>query len=64
MIQREARSGVIVGMLQETTCGACRMELPADTVRDLRAGPDVARCPLCQRILIVRSEPVDATEED
>lgn len=50
---RSQRSGVIVGVLKGSCCGACRMELPAETVRELTEGEPITECPLCRRILIV-----------
>jgi predicted nucleic acid-binding Zn-ribbon protein len=48
------RHGSAVGMLAEGRCGACRVGLPALKVAALEAGPDIATCPSCGRILIVR----------
>jgi predicted nucleic acid-binding Zn-ribbon protein len=45
---------VAVGVLADTRCSACRVGLPAGKVAALNAGPDVAVCPSCGRILIVR----------
>lgn len=53
---RESRHGIAVGTLQGSMCGACRVTLPAGKVSDLENGPDVAACPSCGRILIVRGE--------
>jgi predicted nucleic acid-binding Zn-ribbon protein len=52
----ESKGGVAVGILSGATCGACRMELPADRVDELVSGPDIGECPLCHRLLIVRAE--------
>lgn len=54
--KRAAKPGVVVGVLSGVTCGACRMELPVETARDLRDGAEVSECPLCQRILIVSAD--------
>ena len=56
---RAERAGVIIGVLTESACGACRMELPAEEAKRLREGPPVATCPLCRRILVVRTEEVE-----
>jgi len=52
---REAKGGVGVGKLEDTTCSACRMSLPAERVRDLSNGPDIAMCPQCRRLIVVRN---------
>jgi uncharacterized protein len=50
-----ARHGVVaVGVLSDGRCSACRVGLPAGKIATLEAGPDIADCPGCQRILIVR----------
>lgn len=53
---RAAKSGVAVGLLEGERCSACRMDLPAEALRALHAGPDVAVCPQCRRLIVVRSE--------
>lgn len=53
---KAARSGVVIGVLKESMCGACRMELPAETVAELKSGDPIAVCPLCKRILVVTHE--------
>jgi hypothetical protein len=41
------------------------MELPAETVRELKAGDIVGECPLCRRILLVGYDPeTDVTGAD
>lgn len=50
---RSTRHGVAVGILQGDMCSACRMDLPAERVQALEAGPDIGECPSCKRILIV-----------
>jgi predicted nucleic acid-binding Zn-ribbon protein len=52
---RATRHGVGIGVLEDTRCSACRVGLPAGRVAELNAGPGVATCPSCGRILIVRS---------
>lgn len=51
---RESKGGIGVGVLQDGTCSACRVQLPAERVHALKAGPDTAQCPNCRRILVVR----------
>ncbi len=53
---RETKGGVGVGRLEDTTCSACRMSLPAERVRELQAGDDISMCPQCRRLIVVRSE--------
>lgn len=53
---RASKGGVGVGRLEGDACSACRMSLPAERVRELQTGPDVAVCPQCRRILVVRSD--------
>lgn len=52
---REAKSGIGVGQLNDETCSACRMALPAEKRRDLHAGDDIGICPQCGRLLVVRT---------
>jgi uncharacterized protein len=52
---RENKGGVAVGRLEGDTCSACRMSLPAERIRELNAGPDVAVCPHCHRLIVVRA---------
>jgi len=49
-----AHHGTAVGVLAEGMCSACRVGLPSTKVQRLEEGPDVALCPNCGRILIVR----------
>ena len=53
---RESKGGVAVGRLEGDQCSACRMTLPMERVRELEAGPDVAMCPQCRRMIVVRTE--------
>jgi len=53
---REAKGGVAVGRLEGAMCSACRMDLPAERVKELGEGPDVGICPQCRRLIVVRSE--------
>jgi predicted nucleic acid-binding Zn-ribbon protein len=51
---REGKGGVAVGRLDGDTCSACRMSLPAERISELTSGPDVATCPHCHRLIVVR----------
>jgi predicted nucleic acid-binding Zn-ribbon protein len=51
---RASRHGIGVGVLAEGRCSACRVGLPAGKVAALEHGPDIATCPSCGRVLIVR----------
>ncbi len=53
---REAKSGIGVGVLLGNACSACRMELPAEVVIELRAGDSITVCPACHRLLIILPE--------
>lgn len=55
-----AKGGIGAAKLLEVTCSACRVELPAERLRELREGPDVGLCPNCRRLLVVRGD--DASE--
>lgn len=50
---RESKHGIAVGMLKGDLCSACRTQIPAHEAQALHAGPEVAECPNCRRILIV-----------
>lgn len=52
---RAAKGGVGVGRLENDTCTACRMALPAERVRDLTNGDDIGVCPQCRRLIVVRT---------
>lgn len=50
---RRRKAGVAVARVQGGTCSACHVSVP-DTVRRAARNPnDVARCPNCERILVV-----------
>ncbi|MBE0475769.1 MAG: hypothetical protein IBX62_01515 [Coriobacteriia bacterium] len=51
---RASKGGIGVGVLEGDTCSACRVQLPAEKLHSLRSGEDVARCPNCRRLLVVR----------
>jgi len=50
---RESKGGVGVGRLDGETCTACRMVLPAERVRELSNGPEIAVCPQCRRLIVI-----------
>ncbi len=50
----EAKGGIGAARLLDVACSACRIELPAERVRELRDGPDIGICPNCRRLLVVR----------
>lgn len=50
---RQAKHGIAVGALQGDICSACRTQIPAGKVQALDAGPAVAECPNCKRILVI-----------
>jgi predicted nucleic acid-binding Zn-ribbon protein len=52
---RAAKHGIAVGRLEGDSCGVCQVNIPAHRLEALAGGPDVGTCPLCQRLLIVRS---------
>ena len=49
-----AKGGIGAARLNGETCSACRVELPAERVCELRDGPDIGLCPNCRRLLVVR----------
>lgn len=55
-----AKGGIGAAKLLEIACSVCRVELPAERLRELREGPDIGLCPNCRRLLVVRGD--DATE--
>jgi predicted nucleic acid-binding Zn-ribbon protein len=56
---RRSKHGIAVGVLSEGMCSACRVGLPAGEIDALEHGPDIAACPCCGRILVVRGGSVD-----
>lgn len=56
---RSAKGGIGAASLQGLMCTACRMELPAQRVEELRAGPQIAICPACRRLLVIGTEHED-----
>lgn len=54
---RESKGGVGVGELDDATCTACRMSLPAERVRALtESEEDIGTCPQCRRLIVVRRD--------
>ena len=54
---RDQKGGIGVGKLEDTTCSACRMELPAERIKELReADSDVGVCPECKRLIVVSQD--------
>lgn len=53
---RASRAGLGAGRLSGQSCTACRMELPAQRVQELSAGPEIGICPNCKRLLVVGGE--------
>lgn len=51
--KKKRHAGVGVGALSSGICTACRMELTALEVNDLRNGPPLSTCPQCQRLIVV-----------
>lgn len=52
--QAAARAGgTAVGRLEANQCTACRIELSMADVGELYAGPPLATCPQCRRLLVV-----------
>jgi predicted nucleic acid-binding Zn-ribbon protein len=51
---KESKHGIAVGVLKGDLCSACRTQIPAHEAQALHAGPEVAECPNCKRILVVR----------
>lgn len=53
---KDAKAGIGVGRLDGDSCTACRMQLPAEVVASLLAGPDIGICSHCHRLIVVRLE--------
>ena len=54
---RDQKGGIGVGKLEDATCSACRMELPAERVKELRdSGSDVGVCPECKRLIVISED--------
>jgi predicted nucleic acid-binding Zn-ribbon protein len=59
---RDSKGGVGIGKLENGTCTACRMALPAERLNDLHNGPDIGVCPQCRRLIVVRGTDVEGGE--
>lgn len=55
--------GVGVAELSGDTCAGCGVELRADQLATLRRGADVATCPVCGRMLVVRTSGMPAAQQ-
>ncbi len=53
---RESKHGIAVGILKGELCTACRTQIPSHEAQALHAGPEVAECPNCKRLLVVGRE--------
>lgn len=53
---RAAKGGVGAALLKGHMCSACRMELPAQRIEELLAGPEIGVCPVCKRLLVVKPD--------
>ncbi len=53
---RDSRGGIGVGELDGVMCTACRMELPAERIKELLEGDQVGTCPHCRRIIVVHKD--------
>ena len=53
---REQKHGIAVGQLEHGMCTACRTQLPAAKAQAIEAGPSIAECPNCRRLLVVRQD--------
>lgn len=51
---RASKHGIAVGVFDGSLCSACRTQIPSGQAQALSAGPPIAECPNCHRILIVR----------
>jgi predicted nucleic acid-binding Zn-ribbon protein len=51
---RASKHGIAVGVLEGDMCGVCRVSMPSERLERLLEGPDIALCPMCQRLLVVR----------
>ena len=53
---RDSKHGIAVGILKGELCTACRTQIPSHEAQALHAGPEVAECPNCKRLLVVGRE--------
>jgi predicted nucleic acid-binding Zn-ribbon protein len=47
--------GIGVSHIEDGACSGCGVELQTSQIDDLRLGNDISTCPVCGRILVVRS---------
>lgn len=52
---RASKHGIAVGVLTGSLCSACRTQIPAGEAQAIQAGPEIAECPNCKRILVVKA---------
>ncbi len=60
---RESKGGVGAATLAGPACTACHMELPAQRLEELLAGPRIASCPACRRVLVIPVLEAEAGEQ-
>ncbi|MBN1192977.1 MAG: hypothetical protein JXA36_04730 [Coriobacteriia bacterium] len=51
-----SKHGIAVGVLSDGLCSACRTQIPAAEAQAILGGPEIAECPNCKRILVVRAD--------
>ncbi len=51
-----AHGRIGISVLEGGCCSGCRMQLQPSQIDELRAGPDIATCPVCGRLLVVRTQ--------
>lgn len=52
---RAEKSGIAVSVLEDDHCSACRSIILDGVLAKLRKGPEIAECPNCHRIMVVRA---------
>jgi predicted nucleic acid-binding Zn-ribbon protein len=50
---KATKGGIGAGLLRDSACTACRVELPAEQVERLLSGPEIGTCPNCHRMIVV-----------
>ena len=55
---REARRGIAVVEARDGSCLGCNMHIPPQLYNNLFRGDDLITCPHCQRMLVLRQEPL------
>jgi predicted nucleic acid-binding Zn-ribbon protein len=51
-----SKHGIAAGELKGGLCTACRTQIPSHEVQTIMSGPEIAECPNCKRLLIVKLE--------